>query len=182
MRSGTRPEMHYYALSLSLPESTPRTSTVSLIVRTFAAQDPYNEERIVYRTSPYAVDFYNYHRWAASPAQQTTDWTVQYLRASGLFAKVLPIANTKADYVLHGIIRQFEEIDADNRWDATLTLDLWLTRDVERTPFWTQSYTSTQTAAKRAPEAVAAAMSHCLEDILQRLTADLATVIASNAP
>lgn len=177
-----RPEVRHYALTLNVPEVPPDSGATSLVVRLFSAHDPYTQERIVYRSSPYALDFYNYHRWAASPAEMVTDWTRRSLSGTGLFAKVLPTSDGNADLALGGVIRQFEEIDQDQTWEAALSIDFWLTRTDHRSPFWSQSYTATQRATKRNPEAIAAAMSHNLEEILQRLTADLAPIVATLPP
>ena len=45
-----RPEVHHYTLTLTVPE-TPSTQKVSLVVRPIGARDPYDQERIVYRSS-----------------------------------------------------------------------------------------------------------------------------------
>jgi ABC-type uncharacterized transport system auxiliary subunit len=177
-----QPEIHHYALALTLPEASPSTATRSLIVSPFNARDPYGKDLMVYRSSPYRLDFYNYHRWAAAPAELVTDWTRRYLRRSGLFAKVFPATEGNADWFLGGVIRQLEEVDQENTWEAALSIDFWLVPAGQRAPVWFQSYTATQQADKRNPEAIAAAMSRNLENILARLAADLTPVVASPAP
>jgi ABC-type uncharacterized transport system auxiliary subunit len=174
-----QPAVHHYTLTVTIPEAAAGTAKNSLIVRPFAAADPYNQERLIYRSSAYQVDFYNYHRWAASPSEQVTDWTRRYLAESGLFARVFPSTDGNADVELSGKIRQLEEVDHEQTWDATLSIDFWLTRPGQHSPFWFQSYTATRRAAKRNPEAVAEALSHNLEDILGRLTSDLAPVVVA---
>jgi len=177
-----RPEVRHYALALTVPEVPASATTTSLVVRPFTARDPYNQERIVYRSSPYQLDFYNYHRWAAAPAEQVTDWTRRYVRGTGLFAKVFPTPEGNADLVLGGVIRQIEEVDHEQTWEAVLSIDFWLARADQRSPFWFQSYTATQQAAKRTPAAIAEAMSRNLENMLSRLLADLAPLVAVPPP
>jgi len=174
-----RPEVRYYTLMLTVPEAHSGMAQTSLVVRPFTAHDPYNQERMVYRSSSYQLDFYNYHRWAASPAEQVTDWTRRYLTGAGLFAKVFPTSNGSADMALGGKVRQIEEIDHEQTWDAVLSVDFWLTRSDQHSPFWFQSYTATRQAAKRNPESITEALSRNLEDILRRLTADLMSVGAA---
>jgi ABC-type uncharacterized transport system auxiliary subunit len=176
-----RPATHHYVLSLAVSDTSgPRSS--SLIVRPIGARDPYNQERIVYRSSAYTFDLYNYHRWASTPAEQVTTWTRRILRSSGLFSQVLPTSDGGADFLLDGTIQQFEEIDHDNSWEAALSIDFWLMRSGNRSPIWFQSYSVTQPAAKRNPEAIAEAMSRALENILGRLTTDLTPVVAQRTP
>jgi ABC-type uncharacterized transport system auxiliary subunit len=173
--------VHHYALTLSVPEVA-STSKVSLVVRPIDARAPYDQERIVYRSSAYAFDFYSYHRWASPPGEQVTAWTRRYLRGSGLFAQVFPNSDAAADFVLDGIIQQFEEVDREETWEAATSIDFWLVRAGEPTPRWFRSYSATQQAAKRNPEAVAEAMSRNLESILGRLVTDLTPVVASQTP
>lgn len=177
-----RPEVRHYALALTVPEVPASAATTSLVVRPFTARDPYNQERMVYRSSPYQLDFSNYHRWAAAPAEQVTDWTRRYVRGAGLFAKVFPTPEGNADLALGGVIRQIEEVDHEQTWEAVLSIDFWLARADQRSPFWFQSYTATQQAAKRNPEAIAEAMSRNLENLLARLLADLAPIVATPPP
>ena len=176
-----RPEVHHYTLTLSVPD-VPSTGKISLVVRSIGGRDPYDQERIVYRTSSYAFDLYNYHRWASPPGEQVTAWTRRYLRGSGLFAQVFPNFDSPADFVLDGTVQQFEEIDREKTWEAALSIDFWLVRSGGRTPVWFRSYAATQPAAKRNPEAIAEAMSRNLENILGRLAADLTPVVAAQVP
>jgi hypothetical protein len=137
---------------------------------------------MVYRTSPYAFDLYNSHRWASSPAEQVTHWTRRYLQTTGLFSQVFPATDGNADVVLGGVIRQCEELDHETTWEAALSIDFWLTRTNERSPFWFRSYSVTKPASRRNPEAIAEAMSQGLADILQRLTTDLSSIVTSPSP
>lgn len=177
----SRPEVHHYTLTLAVP-NTSVGQQVSLVVRPIGARDPYDQERLVYRSSAYAFDLYNYHRWASPPGEQVTTWTRRYLRGSGLFTQVFPNSDATADFVLDGTVQQFEEIDQEKTWEAAISVDFWLLRTGERTPIWFKSYSATQQAEKRTPEAIAAAMSRGLENILGQLATDLALVVPQRTP
>jgi ABC-type uncharacterized transport system auxiliary subunit len=177
-----QPAVHHYALALQLPAPLSSMTKTSLVLRSLTARDPYDQERMVYRTSPYAFDLYNSHRWASSPAEQVTHWTRRYLQTTGLFSQVFPTTDSSADVVLGGVIRQFEEIDHETTWEAALSIDFWLTRTNERSPFWFRSYSVTKPASRRNPEAIAEAMSQGLVDILQRLTTDLSPIVTTSSP
>src|SRR5437773_8664218 len=75
-----QPEVRHYALTLIVPEASASPTAPSLIVAPFNARDPYTQDLMIYRSSPYRLDFYNYHRWAAAPAELVTDWARRYLR------------------------------------------------------------------------------------------------------
>lgn len=174
-----RPEVHHYTLALPQPAPDLGSGKSTLVVRAFSAHDPYNQERLVYRTSPYQLDFYNYHRWASSPTEQIADLTRRYLRAAPLFAKVYPSTDGNADFTLNGKLLQLDEIDHEKTWEAVLTIDFWLTRAEQRTPVWFQTYTVARQAEKRNPAAIAEAMSHNLATVLAKLVADLTPVVAA---
>ncbi len=175
-------EVQYYALALPPPSpapSGPAPVKASLVVRPFTAQPPYNRDRMVYRSSPYEFDFYHYHRWVTKPSDMLTTLTRRTLQQSGLFTTVYPTPDAQADLRLGGVVRQYEEVDQAQSWQAVLSIEVWLSRSQEPAPFWFQSYSATRLAAKRNPAAVAEAMSQNLQDILERLTHDLANVLSA---
>ena len=178
----SKQEVQYYALTLptrSAAPSSPAPITASLVVRPFSAQPPYHRDRMVYRSSPYEFDFYHYHRWVTKPADMLTTLTRRTLQQSGLFTTVYPTPDARADLRLGGVVRQYEEVDQAQSWQAVLSIEVWLSRSQEPAPFWFQSYSATRLAAKRNPAAVAEAMSQNLQDILARLTNDLASALAT---
>ena len=177
-------EVQYYALTLPTRTSSPASPapiTASLVVRPFSAQPPYHRARMVYRSSPYEFDFYHYHRWVTKPADMLTTLTRRTLQQSGLFTTVYPTPDAQADLRLGGVVRQCEEVDQAQSWQAVLSIEVWLSRAREPAPFWFRSYSATRQAAKRNPAAVAEAMSRNVEDILARLTKDLERELASTS-
>ncbi len=178
----SKQEVQYYALTLptrSAAPSSPAPITASLVVRPFSAQPPYHRDRMVYRSSPYEFDFYHYHRWVTKPADMLTTLTRRTLQQSGLFTTVYPTPDARADLRLGGVVRQYEEVDQAQSWQAVLSIEVWLSRSQEPAPFWFRSYSATRLAAKRNPAAVAEAMSQNLQDILARLTNDLTGALAT---
>ena len=178
----SKQEVQHYALALPTRTThtpSPAVTQASLVVRPFTAQQPYNRDRMVYRSSPYEFDFYHYHRWVTKPADMITALTRRALQQSHLFETVYPTADAQADLRLGGIIRQCEEVDQAQVWQAALSIDVWLTRNRESAPFWFQTYTATQQATKRNPAAIAEAMSKNLQDILERLSQDLKSTLST---
>ena len=178
----SKQEVQYYALTLptrSAAPSSPAPITASLVVRPFSAQPPYHRDRMVYRSSPYEFDFYHYHRWVTKPADMLTTLTRRTLQQSGLFTTVYPTPDARADLRLGGVVRQYEEVDQAQSWQAVLSIEVWLSRSQEPAPFWFRSYSATRLATKRNPAAVAEAMSQNLQDILARLTNDLTGALAT---
>ncbi len=110
------PFMHYYTFDpdvvgeLSAPASP---APVVLAIGTFEADIPYKQDRIVFRTSPYEVGFYEYHKWLRPLTELVLDNTVRMGKASGLFSRVHGQAfQVAADYILVGNITMFD------RWNS----------------------------------------------------------------
>jgi ABC-type uncharacterized transport system auxiliary subunit len=167
------PEVHYYALSMPVPETPAPSSAPSLMLRRFAARDPFGQEALVFRSNAYRVSFYGYHRWIAPPANMISEWTLRYLRGAGLFSQV---SEYSGDLALSAVIRDFTEMDSPDAWAANLSVDFMITRTSDGVAIWMRTYTSTQRAARRNPEAIAEAMSRGLQEVLAKLATDLQPV------
>jgi ABC-type uncharacterized transport system auxiliary subunit len=156
------PPVRYYTLAVTAPPAARLAGPVRVGI--FTADQPYATERIAYRSSRYRLDYYTYHRWAADPRNLLRDAIRDYLEAAATAGSGPPLE-------VEGHIRRLEEVDDADGWSAALTLDLKITRGgailLER------SYTETEPAADRRPEAVAAALSRALQRILDHALADL---------
>lgn len=172
------PEVHFYALSVPVPEAAPPAGAPSLMLRRFVARDPFGQEAMVFRSGSYKVSFYGYHRWIAPPANLISDWTLRYLRGAGLFSQV---SEYSGDLALTAVIRDFTELDNRDSWAADLSIDFMITRTTDGSTVWMQNYTSSQRAARRNPEAVAEAMSRGLQQVLAKLATDLRPVAVAAA-
>ena len=173
------PDLHYYSLSLPVPQTAAPEHRPSLMLRRFAARDPFGQEALVYRSSAYRVNFYGYHRWIAPPANMVSEWTLRYLRGAGVFSQV---SEYSGDLLLSAIIRDFTEMDGADTWSASLSIDFIMSRTKDAAPVFMRAYSATQRAVRRNPEAVAEAMSRNLQQVLEQLTADLQPVAAQLAP
>ena len=63
--AGKVPETRYY--QLASPPRAPNTGDQILVVEPLVTDAAYDDDRIVYRISPYRLDYYQYHRWTGAP-------------------------------------------------------------------------------------------------------------------
>ena len=84
------PETRYYQLAAH--GRRPRDAADDAgVARRRAARPPigaYDDERIVYRITPYRLDYYNYHRWSAPPGTIVGNYLEHALERSGQFRAV----------------------------------------------------------------------------------------------
>ena len=173
---GSVPDTHYYSLSYPPVDSSTTPPKLNKIVgvKKFIADPPYDQDRLVYRDSPYEIKFYNYRRWICSPREMLTENAVLHLRASGLFAGVAHAHNSQSfDYLLGGRVLQFEEWDETNRWQARVKLWLELQSTSSRKVVW-QGYVESQVPVdEKQPLNVVKALSRAADDCFKQLVGKL---------
>ncbi len=135
----------------------------------------YKGDKIVYRNSPYEVQFYHYRRWVAPPQKLVTEAIVNRFKASGAFQKVVQLpAADRIDYLLKGRIRAFEEWDEPNSWFGLVSLELVLQDPATRASVWQKTFTAKTPAAKKEPVEVVRAISTSLNQVLDEAIAEIA--------
>jgi uncharacterized lipoprotein YmbA len=54
-----------------------------LVLEPLSTDGAYDDERMVYRTSPYRLDYYQYHRWSSAPGTMVGNYLEQALAHTG---------------------------------------------------------------------------------------------------
>lgn len=177
---GRAPETRYYDLASAARRQAARGPV--LAIEPLSADEPYDDERIVYRENPYRVDYYHYHRWSASPGALVSRHLERALEASGRFAAVLRDDPKGASFVLGGRLIALEEVDLSRRrWVARVALELHLRDAASGDVVWSRKLEETEPVSRQSPEGVARALSRALDRIARRLAPELGRV-ASAAP
>jgi uncharacterized lipoprotein YmbA len=64
--AGKVPETRFYQLAAPKAASSDNAG-VALVIESLDTESAYDDERMVYRLTPYRLDYYNYHRWSSAP-------------------------------------------------------------------------------------------------------------------
>jgi ABC-type uncharacterized transport system auxiliary subunit len=164
------PRMRYYTLA---PPASAAAVPVAVETGRFTADPPYDTARIAYRTSPYRLDYYVYHRWAADPARLVAMAARDYFAPAATRDGAVP-------FVVDGHVRRLEEVDRPDGWHGVLALDVTVRRGdavvLER------RFAETERAEERTPEAVAAALSRALGRALDTIAESLARIAPRPSP
>jgi ABC-type uncharacterized transport system auxiliary subunit len=174
---GGIPKTYYYTLEIPPPPSgtnpRPRTALVLGIER-FRAPDVLRDDRIAYYESPTQMNFYQYHRWAAEPAELFAEAIARRLRRAELFTDVRKLpARAPVDYILRGHVLNFEEVDEAAGVKGRVALQLSLVRAKDQAVVWTGSRTAEQPAVRKGVPGVVEAMNYSSEQVLEELLRDL---------
>lgn len=177
---GKLPETRFYQLASPVTTTAvPDRTGVDLAILPLEADTAYDDERIVYRISPYRLDYYSYHRWSASPGTLVADFLERTFERSGRFRSVT--RDTGAPVTLGGRVVAIEEVDSSKtKWLGRIVVELSLT-DTTGDVLWTEQYEETEVLEKQSPEGLAHALSIAMNRIAQRalpVVADLAVTAA----
>ncbi len=87
----------------------------------------YDDFRILYRVSPYEVNYYAYHFWAEKPSKILQGAILHYMEKTGAFRRVQvdpAKGGIEPDWILRTFVYQIEEVDAAENWSARLSMRL----------------------------------------------------------
>lgn len=161
------PAMVYY--TLAVPGSPPRALPGPVELEAFSAEAAYASARLAYRTSPFRMEYYAFHRWAPGSAQAAVTAAARDYLGRARAPEDGPLVR------IHGHVRRIEELDEAGARRGVLAIDFSVQRGGRA---WLErSYEDSEPARADSPEAVVAALSQALGRILDRLVEDLA-----NAP
>ncbi len=164
---GKMPETRYY--QLAAPTAGTQGGDTVLVLEPLATDPAYDDERIVYRTNPYRLDYYQYHRWSASPGTMIGNFLENALERSGKFRAVVREATADAPVVLGGRVVAIEEVDrSKSEWLGRVVLELTLTETRTGVVLWTEQFEETERLAAQTPEGLARALSVAMQRIASR--------------
>jgi len=159
------PENHYFTMSyVLLPRKDIQTFPVMLHIRQLEIMPAYDQDRIVYRYSPYEFRYYNYFLWAAKPHRMVTNMLIRHLAHADLFENVSQeYGERRPDYELFGTVDAIEELDSGDEWFAHLAFTLRLTRFRGEKVLWSHRVDAKKQVYNKEPVYVVKALSELME-------------------
>ena len=176
---GTLAETRYYQLAAPSTRGTNlRGGSDVLVVEPLTTDAGYDDERIVYRTGPYRVDYYQYHRWTSAPGVMVGNYLERALEGSGKFRAIVREATPDAPAVLTGRVLAIEEVDrSKTEWLGRITLELVLTDARTGALLWTEQLEDSEPLRQQSPEGLAAALSIAMSRIVARVVPTISDAI-----
>jgi len=160
------------------PEDNPRHGGDILVVERLTADGGYDDDRIVYRTTPFRVDYYQYHRWTSAPGVMVGNYLEHALEGSGKFRAVVREATPDAPAVLTGRVLAIEEVDrSKTEWLGRIALELVLTDARTGALLWTEQFEETEPLRQQSPEGLAAALSIAMSRIVAQVVPTISDAI-----
>ncbi|HVV88026.1 MAG TPA: ABC-type transport auxiliary lipoprotein family protein [Kofleriaceae bacterium] len=185
--AGRTPPTRYYDLATPPVARADQAAAVApavepmLAIDQLATDDAYDDERIVYRASPYRLDYYDYHRWSAPPGVMIANYLERALERSGRFGAVLREPTRDTPLVLTGRVAAIEEVDVSRTaWKGHLVLELRLVDNRTGDTVWSHQYDESQPLARQSPEGLAEAITAAMARIVRRAGPEISAQLADH--
>lgn len=171
------PETHYYLIDYPLDPKSQQIEPAhhkTIGVERFRAMPLYNDERLVYRDSPYEGKYYNYHRWITTPERMITNKMIEQLNSSNLFDQVVAFPRfSNVDYILRGTIKTLEEWDENNAWYARVRLEFNLVETTGYDLVWQKTIEKKNKVIKKTPAEVVKGINSCVQQCIEEAEQEL---------
>jgi ABC-type uncharacterized transport system auxiliary subunit len=179
------PVKQYYVLNY-VPSPTrarlnvgPYNCTVRL--REFNVEEAYTKPQIVYRKSPFQLQYYVYQVWAVNPERIITDLLHKHLLTANLVSNVVRRFDEghRPDYEITGTLEAIEEYDSDELWFAHIALRITIIRITDRRIMYSRRFDHRKRVFENQPEYVVREMSALLEYIFTQTVHDFDSILSS---
>lgn len=175
------PAMHYYMLEPRAQPIAPAGDGLEVGVLPFSVDQPYDQDRIVYRVgadSP-QVGFYEYHRWAAPLSHMLPRLVcAAYGDLEGV-GRIEPAASDRRyDVRLTGRVVALEEVDTDAGQHVRLDLTLTLV-GADGSTLWSTTASGRGDASADTVEGIAVQARDVVESVLASRREAIARVLLS---
>lgn len=154
----------------------------TLYIRTFTANEEFNNDHLVFLKSHTEVDFYTYHRWISETPELVTDFVTNRYINGNMFRKGIVGSGSALvpNYILEGKILQMV---ADNGDSNNVLLELQITvigiepMQAERPVILQKVYSKTVARNNNTAASIPDAFSDALSTISDELLVDLEKAI-----
>jgi ABC-type uncharacterized transport system auxiliary subunit len=165
-------QIHYYTLEYDVQTPADPRPALPVVIQLerFSAAPAYMSNKIIYREKEFTQSAYVYHRWRSTPADLVTYFLGRDMRASNLFAAVLPPGRGEPKtHVLQGVVDEFTEWDQDTGWEAHLALTVTLLAaaepDISQRVLFQKQFIANRPCTHQDPQGLARAMSEAMAQV-----------------
>lgn len=169
------PARRYYQLHLGEEEGTgEKTIDKTILVERIEVDDLYDDFRVVYRVSPYQLNYYSYEFWADKPAKLIRDSITHYLLRKNVFQKVIQeISRGEPDILWKSKIHFVEEIDSQEAWYARLSMEIELVDFKSKERLYYYQFDRSERLGTKSVAMVPVMLSKILEEELGKVISEL---------
>lgn len=148
---------------------------ITVRLKEFEIEEAYNRPQIVYRQSPFELQYYVYRVWAVKPSRMVTDLVYKHLLNVNLVSSIIRRYDegNKPDYELSGMIEALEEYDSDELWFAHIALRINLIHVGNGKIIYNKRFDLRKKVLEHRPELVIREMSALIEYAITKSMQDI---------
>jgi ABC-type uncharacterized transport system auxiliary subunit len=167
--------MMNYLPSTQTDRLNPASYPCTIRLRDFSIEEAYNRPQIVYRQSPFELQYYAFRLWAVKPERMITDLVYKHLLTRNLVSNVIRRFDEgqKPDYELSGVVEAIEEYDSEELWFAHLAVRLNLVRIADGQSVYMRRFDIRKRVYKHTPENVIRELSALMEFVMTQAAHDI---------
>ncbi len=174
------PAKRYYQLHTGLVKNAPVIDKV-IMVGPVEVERAYNDSRVVYRLSPYELNYYSYRYWVKKPGMVVRDAICRFFKQNDSFKGVIrKFAEGTPDFLLHVKLNAIEEYDYRAAWFAHLDLELEIKDFKSRKVLLTQHIANRKRLVVKDISRLPVILSTILEEELTKFLKDLSTKLSAS--
>jgi len=173
-------QMESYLIDYPVPvwKKFKKIEDTTIRVDRFNIATAYNNRNMVFRPDDYALDSFNYNRWAVNPADMVGDNILRDLQASELFRAVFPrYAVDEGRYIIQGGVEDFFLLLHKDGNKAVLGLAITLKdtrkREATRRILFQKKYRQEEALADQSPRGYCQAMSQAMQKLSEQIINDI---------
>jgi ABC-type uncharacterized transport system auxiliary subunit len=169
-----------YLPSTQRERLSPTAYPCTIRLRDFDIEEAYNRPQIVYRQSPFELEYYSYRVWAVKPARMVTDMVYKHLITANLVSDIIRRFDEgpKPEFELTGMIEAIEEYDSDELWFAHLSIRFNLGRIADGKSLYTRRFDVRKRVFQHKPENVIRELSALMEYMMSQAVHDMDVKLA----
>jgi ABC-type uncharacterized transport system auxiliary subunit len=147
-------------------------------VSRFTIATAYNNNKMIFRQDNYALDSFNYNRWAVNPADMVGDNLLRDLQVSGLFrAAFSRYAVDEGRYIVQGGIEEFFLRKGSSGNSAVISLEMVLKdtkqRETGKRIVFQKKYSREEALTDQSPRGYCQAMSQAMQKLSVQIINDI---------
>ncbi len=161
-------------------KKNPNPYPYTVRIKNFDIERAYAKKQLVYRKSPYELQYDFYREWAIKPSVMIADIVQKHFARTGLVNYVTRRldAGASPDFELSGSIEAIEEYDSEEIWFAHLAIRIILTRIKDNKTLYNRRFDKRKKVHQRNPEFVVSVLSQIMDFITTQTLHDIDAVLA----
>lgn len=149
-------------------------------VKEFEIEKAYDRPQLVYKKSPFELQYYFYQIWAVTPTRMISDVIHKHLQSTGIVSHVVRRFDEGRvpDYELSGTIEAIEEYDSEEIWFAHISIRIVLTRTKDNRLIYSRHFDRRKKVLQHKPEYVIRVLSQIVDFIMTQAIHDIDVKLA----